>query len=94
MASVALAGPPRVSDNKQACPTMYNSGTLVESSSQVFLCQFSDASLDHGLGISRDISAMHHFAKLNGSRFRKHFSNAQCFLCISGSVLEITFALL
>ncbi len=56
MASVALAGPPRVNDKLQTCPTVYKSRTLVESSPRAFFCQTPDASLDHGVGLSRDIS--------------------------------------
>jgi hypothetical protein len=40
---------------------------------------------------ARDIRTQmisHHFAKRNG--FRESFSNTQCFVCFSGSVLEIT----
>ncbi len=64
MASVALAGPPRVNDNLQTCSTVYKSGTLVEAPRE-FFCQTPDASLDHWLGLSRDMSdpATHHFAK-------------------------------
>ena len=89
MASVALAGPPRVNDKLQTCPTVYKSGTLVELAPQAFFCQTPDASLNHGVGLSRDTSdpATHHFAKRNGSR--ESFSNTQCLVCFSGSVLEI-----
>ena len=93
MASVALAGPPRVDDNLQTGPTVYKSGTLVESTLPAFFCQTPDASLNHWLGLSRDISdpTTPRFAKRNG--FRESFSNTQCLVCISGSVLEISFAL-
>jgi hypothetical protein len=93
MASVALAGAPRVNDNLQTCPTVYKSGTLVEVTPRAFFCQTPDASLDHGVGLSRDISdpATHHFAKRNG--FRESFSNTQCLVCISARVLEISFDL-
>ena len=92
MASVALAGPPRVNDKLQTCPTVYKCGTLVELAPQAFFCQTPDASLNHGVGLSRDISypATHRFAKHNGSR--ESFSNTQCVVCFSGSVLEISFA--
>ena len=92
MASVALAGPPRVNDNLQTCPTVYKSGTLVQCTGQAFFCQTPDASLNHGVGLSRDTSdpATHHFAKRNGSR--DSFSNMQCLVCISGRVLEISVA--
>ena len=93
MASVALAGRPRVNDNLQTGPTVYKSGTLVEGPPRAFFCQSPDASLNHGLGLSRDISdtTTHRFAKRNG--FRESFSYTQCLVCISGSVLEISFAL-
>jgi hypothetical protein len=93
MASVALAGPPRVNDKLQTCPTVYKSGTLVELALRAFFCQTPDASLNYGVGLSRDISypATHRFAKHNG--FRESFSNTQCLVCFSGSVLEISFAL-
>ncbi len=106
MASVALAGPPRVNDKLQTCPTtVYKSGlgTLVDRDSEVaFFCQTPDASLDQGVGLSRDISdpATHHFAERNG--FREYFSNTQCLVCIrvrvpgrvgAGRVLEISFDL-
>ena len=83
MASVALAGRPRVNDNLQTCPTVYKSGTLVELAPLAFFCQSPDASLNHGLGLSRDISnpTTHRFAKRNG--FRESFSNTQCLVCIS-----------
>ena len=55
MESVALAGPLRVNDNLQACPTVYKSGMLVEGRPLAFFCQTPDASLDHWLGLSRDI---------------------------------------
>jgi hypothetical protein len=96
MASVALAGPPRVNDKLQSrvqtCPTVYKSATLVEVAPRAFFCQTPDASLDHGVGLSRDIShpATHHFAKCNG--FRESFFNTQCLVCFSGRVLEISFA--
>jgi hypothetical protein len=90
MASVALAGPPRVNDNLQTCPTVYKSGTLVESSPLAFFCQTPDSSLDHGVGLSRDIPdpATHQFAKLNG--FRESFSNTQC-LPVLGVLLGTRF---
>ncbi len=63
MGSVDLAGPPRVNDNLQTCPTVYKSGTLVEVAPRAFsVCQSPDrdASLDHHdgvpVGISRYIS--------------------------------------
>jgi hypothetical protein len=57
------------------------------------LLQYFDASLSHGVCLSRDISdpATHHFAKRNG--FRESFSNTRCMVCISGRVLEISFDL-
>ena len=81
MASVALAGRPRVNDNLQTRPTVYKSGTLVESTLPAFFCQTPDASLNHWLGLSSHFIFPHHFAKRNGSR--KPFSNTQCLVCIS-----------
>ena len=83
MASVALAGPPRVNDNLQTGPTVYKSGTLVEAPLRAFFCQSPDASLNPWLGLSRDISdpTTPRFAKRN--RFRESFSNTQCLVCIS-----------
>ena len=83
MASVALAGPPRVDDNLQTGPTVYKSGTLVESTLPAFFCQTPDASLNHGLGLSRDISdpTTHRFAKRNG--YRESFSNTEFLVCVS-----------
>jgi hypothetical protein len=57
MASVPLAGRPRVHDKLQTCTTVYKSGTLVELAPLAFFCQTPDASLDHGVGFSRDISS-------------------------------------
>ena len=81
--SVALAGPLRVNDNLQTGPTVYKSGTLVEVAPRAFFCQSPDASPNHWLGLSRDISdpTTHRFAKRNG--FRESFSNTQCLVCIS-----------
>ncbi len=85
MMSFARAGPPRVNDKLQTCPTVYKSGTLVELAPLAFFCQSPDAWLNHGVGLSRDISdpATHHFTKRNG--FREPFSNTQCLVCISDS---------
>jgi hypothetical protein len=44
-----------------------------------------------GLGWASHVIALHHFAKCNG--FRELCSNTQCLVCISGRVLEISFAL-
>ena len=55
MASVALAGPPRVNDNLQTCPTVYKSGTLVLVTIPAFFCNISSLRLGHGMGPSRDV---------------------------------------
>jgi hypothetical protein len=80
MASVALADPPRVNDKLQTCPTVYNSGTLVESTLPVFFCIIPDASLDHGVGLSRDISIQQHIILQNatGSEIVFPTRNAWC----------------
>ncbi len=86
MESVALAGPPRVFDNLQTCPTVYKSGALIESTLPAFFCQTPDASLDHGPLTWYFDPAKHHFAIRNG--FRELFSNKQCLVCISDSFWE------
>ncbi len=55
MAAVALAGPPRVNDKLQTCPTVYKSGTLVELAISALFCNVSSLRLGHGMGLSRDI---------------------------------------
>ncbi len=87
MASVALAGPPRVNERLQTCPRVYKSGTLVQCTGQAFFCQTVIASFRALAGLSRDISdpATHHFAKRNAGGFRELFSNTQWLMCISDS---------
>ena len=80
MASVALAGPPRVNDNLQTGPTVYKSGTLGQSTIRAFFCNISSLHLGHWMGFSRDIWIAHRIILQNATGSENLFltRNAWC----------------
>jgi hypothetical protein len=80
MASVALAGPLRVNDNLQTCPTVYKSGMLLLVTITAFFCNISWMSLGHTMGLSRDIGIPQHIVLQNATGSENFFLtlNAWC----------------
>ncbi len=80
MASVALAGPLRVNDNLQTCPTVYKSGTRVLSIIPAFFCNIWSLCLGHVMGLSHDVRILQRIVlqKATGSENFFLTRNAWC----------------
>ncbi len=96
IALVALAGPRKVNDNLQTCPTVYQSGscgTLVESTLPVYFCNILLLHLGHRIGCSLNIWISPSIILQNATGSEIVFSSTQCCVSFSGCFLEISFAL-
>ncbi len=80
MVSVALAGPLRVNDNLQTCPTVYKSGTLVLVTIPAFFCNILWLHLGHGMGPSCDVLIPQRIVLQNATGSENFFltRNASC----------------